>query len=169
MEVTITYDLSNDCGLTAEAIMNEEDNTLKEGLVAATTTITIGILNQTFPRVEDEEPTRRNVRARHGQRGLAHLDTTPTATAKYNNSNNDRNLVYYTDEYPVTINRILDVETGCATGQNCLLVISAITVVLEPGDDPAAVNAAIVKGMKASFIDGSFFGAIPADTVICPT
>jgi len=177
MEVTITYDLSNDCGLTADAIMNEEDNTLKEGLVAATTTNTIVILNQTFPRVENEEPTRRNVRARHGQRGLAHIDTTPTATSSVSSNNNNsnsshvqhRNLVYYTDEYPVTINRILDVETGCAVGENCLLVISAITVVLEPGDDPAAVNAAIVSGMQDSFNDGSFFGAIPADTVICPT
>ena len=75
--------------------------------------------------------------------------------------------MYYNDEYPIIIDRILDIETGCAPGANCLLVISTITLLLEEGDDPAVVNEAIVSGMQDSFQDGSFFAAIPEDTAIC--
>jgi len=158
-------------------IMAEEENTLKEGLIAATTTITVGILNETFPRADDGEPLRRtNMRVRK-QRGLAHLETLKSSSPLQPSSpwsksqQQHRNLVYYTDDYPVTIDRILDVETNCAPGQNCLLVISTITVVLEPGDDPDLVNDVLVKGMQDSF-NGTpppFFLAIPPDTVICPT
>lgn len=189
IKVSITYDLSNDCGLKAEAIMNEEGNTLKEGLVAATTTITVGILNTTFPRVDsNNEPQRRNnVRARQRrhllqQRRLALLDlpsklTTTTSlsfaeeedgdASSSSSSRHHRNLVYYTEEYPVSIENIFDMDAGCAPGNSCLLVISTITVVLEAGDDPVEVDKAIVSGMQDSFSDGRFSDAIPADTVIC--
>mmetsp|Transcript_30925 Transcript_30925/g.57273 ORF Transcript_30925/g.57273 Transcript_30925/m.57273 type:complete len:216 (+) Transcript_30925:1268-1915(+) len=191
IKVSITYDLSNDCGLNAEAIMNEEGNTLKEGLVAATTDITVGILNMTFPRVEDDsEPQRRkNVRVRQRQRhllqqrGLALLDvpskpksTTTTLLPFANDEDGDtssssssrhRNLVFYTEEYPVSIDNIFDMEASCDPGNNCLLVISTITVVLEAGDNPVEVDKAIVSGMQDSFENGMFFDAIPGDTVIC--
>lgn len=158
--------------------MSGTENTLLEGLIAATTATTIGILNETFPRVEEEgdEPTRdRNVRRR-----LVHFKnmgddaTVPVESSSSSSSHVDsqrqqpRNLVFYTDEFPVVIDRILDIEQGCAPGSNCLLVISSITAILEPGDDSTAVNDAIVSGMQDSFADGSFFAAIPADTVICP-
>ena len=158
LEVSITYDLSNDCGLDAEAIMSGTDNTLMEGLIDATSTITIGILNETFPR--DEEPTRNRNR-----RGLVLLEMDDEDQRQQQQLR--RNLVYYTDKYPVVINRILDIETGCAPGSNCLLVISTITVLLEAGDDSTEVNDAIVSGMQDSFQDGTFFGAIPEGTVIC--
>lgn len=157
LTVQITYDIANDCGLDAEAVMNEDGNTLKTGLIEATTITAIGILNSTFPRADG---TRRQVRLR---RGLAHLASTMIQTNYHH-----RNLVYYTDEYPVTIDRIIDMETGCAPGNNCLLIISPITVVLEPGDDADAVSTALTEGMSDSFKDGTFFLAIPEDTVICP-
>lgn len=140
LEVSVKYDISNDCGLDSEAIMNPADNNdkLKHGLIGATTAITISTLNETFPRVEEDDVSQQ------------------------------RNLVYYTDEYPVTIDRIIDIVTPCDPGQNCLLVVSTITVMLEEGDDPAEVYDAINDGMKSSFGDGSFFAAIPEDTVICP-
>ena len=166
LEVSITYDLSNDCGLDAEAIMSGTDNTLVEGLIEATTTITVDVLNTTFPRVaavEDggDEP----IRERKVKRKLVHLENRSATSGEQHHG---RNLVYYTDQYPVTIDRILDIETGCAPGANCLLVISSITVILEDGDDPDAVNGAIVSGLQDSFEDGTFFAAIPEDTVICP-
>ena len=114
------------------------------------------------------------------RRRLVHLKkmgddaTVPVESSSSSSSHIDsqrqqrRNLVFYTDEFPVVIDRILDIEQGCAPGSNCLLVISSITAILEPGDDSAAVNDAIVSGMQDSFADGSFFAAIPADTVICP-
>lgn len=112
--------------------MNEDGNTLKSGLIAATTTVAIDTLNTTFPR-EDEEG------------------------------------VYYTDEYPVTIDRVLDIKDGCDPGTNCLLIISTVPVVMGPGDDEDAVKKAITDGISQSFRDGSFNAAIPSDTVICPT
>lgn len=159
--VSLTYDFSLDCGLDAQAIMEGEGgNTVKEGLEAATTTITIDILNSTFPRVE-EEPTRmrRNVRRRQ----LARLDMISVQQQQH------RNLVYYTDSVPVTIDRIIDITTGCAPGSDCMLVSSTITIMLEPGDEQQEVKKAINDGLKKSFADGSFFGAVPEDTVICPT
>jgi len=167
MDIEIRYDITNDCGLDAEAVMNEEGNTLKVGLEEATATITIGILNQTFPGVDDNEPTRRR---RRNVRGLAHLDSSLPAvssSASQQEQQQQRSLVYYTAQYPVVIDRILDIDTGCAPGSNCLLIISTITVILEAGDNPDEVSTAIVNGIQESFVDGSFFGAIPADTIIC--
>lgn len=152
--IEIRYDITNDCGLDAEAVMNEDENTLKFGLEESTTTITIGILNETFPRVDGVEPTRRR-----NIRGLVHLDS----SASLLSSQQERSLVYYTSQYPVTIDRILDIDTGCGPGSNCLLIISTITVILEAGDNPDEVNTAIVNGIQESFVDGTFFGAIPAD------
>jgi hypothetical protein len=76
--------------------------------------------------------------------------------------------VYYTDEFPVTIDRIIDVTENCVEGNNCLLIVSTITTVLEPGDDSGAVTNALIDGMTESFNTGGFYENIPADTIICP-
>ena len=140
--------------------MNEDGNTLKSGLIAATTTVVIDTLNTTFPR-EDEEGSQRNMRGLHdnSDRDLVYIGSVPSPT--------DR--VYYTDADPVIIERILDIETGCDPGTNCLLIISTVTVLLEEFDDEDAVKKAITDGISESFRDGSFNSAIPSDTVICPT
>lgn len=162
--ISVTYELNNDCGLNGEAIMNGEGTNLKEGLIAATTTVSIDILNQTFPRVEDEPTRDRRRDAMVRRRELAKLVSLPSY-GRISGGQQHRNLVYYTDEYPVIIERIVDVETDCPAGSNCLLVISTITVVLEPGDVQGDVSDAIVNGIQASFLDGSFFAAIPEDVV----
>ena len=59
--------------------------------------------------------------------------------------------------------------TGCDPDKNCLLVVSTITVVTEEGDDPAEVYDAISEGFKESFVDGSFFAAVPEEAASCPT
>ena len=102
-----------------------------------------------------------------------------------------RALAEYSDEYPVTIDRIIDVEESCEPGTNCLsiicsdnvlldegnvprrsednlLIISTITLLLEEGDDPDVVKNDITESVLDSFADGSFFDAIPADTVVSP-
>jgi hypothetical protein len=68
----------------------------------------------------------------------------------------------------VTIDRIIDVTENCVEGNNCLLIVSTITTVLEPGDDSDAVTNALIDGMTESFNTGSFYENIPADTIICP-
>ena len=169
--VEVTYDIANDCGLDAQAIMNEVDNTLKSGLIAATTTTTIDILNQTYPRTENSASTKRR-HLLHGNfdsqqqsdRTLARLKPLP---GLYNRTNR-RYLVYYTNDFPVTMDNVIDVTEDCPVGNNCLLIVSTITTVLEDGDDPVEVKNSIEAGIRESFTSGSFYQNIPPDTVICP-
>lgn len=165
--VEVTYDIANDCGLDAQAIMNEVDNTLKSGLIAATTTTTIDILNQTYPRIEDDTKrslVHRTSDSQQSNRYLAMLKSFPGL----HNRTNRRYLVYYTDNFPVTMDNVIDVTEDCPVGNNCLLIVSTITTVLEDGDDPAEVKNSIEAGIRESFSSGSFYQNIPSDTVICP-
>lgn len=163
LDISLDYDLTLECGLDAEDVMNEVDNTLKQGLIAAQTAVAIRILNSTFPRVE---------RNRRYVRSLAYLDGThshgDTVSSTSQLQDLHRKLVYYTDQYPVQISRILDLECeGLPVTSSCLLVQSNLRVVLEEGDDGAVVSEVIETGMQNSFDTGEFFGAVPADTVVC--
>ena len=96
-------------------------------------------------REEDDAPRRRKARKRH--QGLAR----------------------YGRRYPVTIDDAVDETVDCPPGQHCVEVFPTVTVVLEPGDDPAAAAAAVVLRMERSVKDGTFAAEIPGDTVpICP-
>lgn len=48
--INFQYQVVNNQSLSADDIMNEVDNTLKSGLIAATRTTVITILNETYPR-----------------------------------------------------------------------------------------------------------------------
>merc|ERR1719253_1443437 len=159
MEIQIEYDLKqNNCDDF------NANNIMKEGLVVATTTTTIGILNETYPRTE-ENGVRRKTKEQTQHRGLAHIRSPTASASTAGNISQQRNLAYYSSGYPVTITRVLDIYSGCPIGQKCVLIISSIPVVLEPGDDPDEVKGVIKGGMQRSVTDGSFFAAIPAGTV----
>ena len=159
--------------------MNEDGNTLKTGLIEATTITVVDILNTTFPRVENAARRKRARRhlelslsndAHLAKRDLLHLESSLSFSASsLAATRRNRNLVYYTEEYPVTINRIIDMDATCDPGDNCLLIISTITVVPEPGDDPDAISSGILSGFNAAAEDGTLLGNIPEDTVICPS
>ena len=167
--VEVTYDIANDCGVDSQAVMNEVDNTLKTGLIAATTTTTIDILNTTYPRAGDDnrrQLQRNSFNLRHsGDRKLVQLNGALDHTLS---PDHRRHLVYYTGELPVTMDNVIDVTEDCPIGNNCLLIVSTITTVLEEGDNPDEVKKALEDGIRESFTDGSFYANIPADTVICP-
>jgi hypothetical protein len=83
-----------------------------------------------------------------------------------------RRLVYYTDGLPPTVTDVVDDSfcTGQGSGENstavrCAFVSTEVCVVLEAGDDPDAIEKAIDDGFRIAILDGSFFGAIPADNV----
>jgi hypothetical protein len=83
-----------------------------------------------------------------------------------------RRLVYYTDVLPPTVTDVVDDSfcTGQGSGENntavrCAFVSTEVCVVLEAGDDPDAIEKAIDDGFRIAILDGSFFGAIPADNV----
>lgn len=191
--VDVTYDIANDCGLDSQAIMNEVNNTLKLGLIAATTTTTISILNETYPRADDDSRRQLQYNTQYLRYGDARTLIRLNSLDRLSQLTNHRNLVYYTDELPVTIDNVIDVTDGCAAGNNCLLVQSSITTVLEDGDDSDEIKSALEDGIRDSFTSGkksdtetnrwqkpwltfpfiqpttgTFFEAIPNDTVICP-
>ena len=151
LKVTLTYDISNQCGLDADKIMNEIDNTLKVGLIAATTTVLQQTLNEAATRSVDG-PLRFRIAPQRYKMNLP----------------DRRTLAKYSEEYPIKIDRVIDVEQGCDPGVNCLLMISSIIVLLEEGDDPTEVKNTVTDSILDSFDDGRFNDAIPTDTVVCP-
>jgi hypothetical protein len=114
LQITINYDIENQCGLDAEKVMNEDGNTLASGLIAATTTVTIDTLNTTFSR-EGSQRNMRGVKGNNSDRDLVYVEVLPHPV---------NNRVYYNDGYPVVIDQILDIEKGCDEGTSCLFIIS---------------------------------------------
>jgi hypothetical protein len=78
-----------------------------------------------------------------------------------------RKLVYYTDSFLPVINSIID-NPYCASASEweCAIVDSTVCVVLEEGDDEEAVQAAILDGIAAAVLDGSFVAAIPPENML---
>lgn len=146
--------------------MNGVDNTLKEGLIAATTTVLQQTLNEGAVTRFVDKTLNIQRRIPPGVRGSI---LTPQRYKMNLPPDSDRRaLATYSDEYPVTIDRILDVEQSCDIGTNCLLIISSISVILEEGDDPDEVKDAVTESILDSFEDGRFNDAVPTDTVVCP-
>ena len=169
----MSYNMGNSCpGLNAAATMSGFNpyNTLKDGLIEATTKVTIDILNATYPRVG--EPTRDRMRRNLRTRELVHLNTgsqfstATTYSLQEEEGLSQRKLVYYTDDFPVRIDEVLDIVDDC-TEVNCLLIRTAITVILEEGDNPEDISKVVGDLLDASLKDGSFFAAFPADAITC--
>ena len=152
--VEVTYDIANDCGLDSQAIMNEVNNTLKSGLIAATTTATISILNETYPRVDDDLRRQLQYNTQYLRHGGARTLVRLNSLDRLSQLTNHRHLVYYTDELPVTIDNVIDVTDGCPVGNNCLLIQSSITTVLEDGDAADEVKSTLEDGIRESFSTG---------------
>jgi len=133
-------------------------NTLKTGLLIAQEQITITTLNSTFPRtqrrmkeesVANEEESRKLVRAN----GL-------------NVEQNSRRLVFYTKDFPVTINSVLDNNQFCgrfSTDVQCAIIASTSCVILEEGDDEQQVRSGLLAGIGLRITNGEFEAAIPPE------
>jgi len=151
--VQISYDVATDCGLKPDAVINGQDNNLKEGLEAAVAAISTKILNA-------------NTLALKSTR-LPRLYIPPPRFRDTVYLGHNRNLAHFDAANPVTTDSVLEKTYDCP-GNNCLLIISTITVVLDEDDDQDTVRSAIVDGFKASVDDGSFAAAVPSSTMICP-
>jgi hypothetical protein len=68
-----------------------------------------------------------------------------------------RSLVYYTEQNPVIITNIEDVDEACPQGIVCMKVKSTVYVTLEEGDVADEVEAAFRSGFQKSLEDASFF------------
>lgn len=220
--VDFQYELINNQSLSADDIMNEVDNTLKSGLIEATRTTVINILNETYPRSnggsfqpppneasktvatipeEDDGDFVGQVMFPEGryrkllqavekadafvmdvdlatyrqemEDSMASLLNIVTRSRRLHTNMRDsraflrraRRLVYYSDEFPVQITRIVDSAICPGSIMNdfisCAVVSSTVCVVLEPGDDPAEIRRTIVNGLEEAFMNGDFINNIP--------
>ena len=139
--------------------MNEVDNTLKTGLEIATTSILNRTLNELFPSVDETQRLEENVSFRGSAR--YRMSVMPSG-------NDRRALAIYSEEFPVTIDNIIDIEESCDDGSSCQLIISSLYVVLEDGDDADEVKSAVSKNVLGYITGGTFTTEIPSDTVVCP-
>ena len=138
--------------------MNGVDNTLKAGLEIATTSILNQTLNELFPFVDEAQRLDETVSFRGSARYRMSIPS----------GNNRRVLAIYSEEFPVTIDNIIDIEESCDDGSSCQLIISSLYVVLDDGDDADEVNSAVSKNVLGHINDGTFATEIPSDTVVCP-
>lgn len=138
LQLGINYAISSRCNLTAVDIMNENGNTVKRGLIAATESVVINILNTTFP----------GTRIKNGSERIL-----------LRGSTGRRSLVFYSRANPVTITYINDVldQSICQLETNCMQVRSTIYLTFESGDNATEVESSIRSGIDLSFKDRSFF------------
>jgi hypothetical protein len=76
-----------------------------------------------------------------------------------------RQLVFYTDEYPVRIDAIFD-NPFCRPSNpitRCAVVASTVCALLEDGDDEGEVGDVIIAGIQISIKNGEFEDAIPPE------
>ena len=66
---------------------------------------------------------------------------------------------------PFVVTDVCNTDVGCPLDQRCVEVLSVITAVLEPGDNPDVVANVIVMGIEDNVADGGLFAALPASTV----
>lgn len=186
--VDFQYVVRNQVGLDADAIFNEDDNSVLQGLRIATRNITIEILNGTYPGrrflVHDLIPIEsQRAGESHHLRMLAHkgvdarkLDelgkdqgSTSVGSSRYGEGQGQgkrRQLAYYTDNIPVTINSVSDNPLCAGSAQNprimCAIVSSTVCVVLEDSDDPNDARALMIAGLRQAVDSGDFLRRIPA-------
>lgn len=81
-----------------------------------------------------------------------------------------RQLVFYTDEYPVTIDAIID-NPFCGPSNSvtrCAVVASTVCTLLEDGDDEGQVQIVLLTGIRVSIRNGDFEDAIPPEHQLPP-
>ena len=78
-----------------------------------------------------------------------------------------RKLAYYTDLVPAKINSVTDNPLCVGSAENpeimCAIVSSTVCVVLEDDDDPEAVRALMIAGLRQAVDSGDFLRRIPAE------
>ena len=187
--VNFQYGIENNATLDAGDILNEVGNTLKTGLILATETVTIEILNETFPigerllrnRQVKEESSGEFGRTLEKKRFIVPvgddmplseispmLDSRRLVHMPYNNfvAQAGRRLVVYIADLPPEINNVFD-NPFCPTEFpetfRCAIVSSTTCVVLDEGDDPEVVRGALISGFQNAIQSGAFQEAIPPE------
>jgi len=78
-----------------------------------------------------------------------------------------RRLVFYTDDRPNEVRRVIE-DFICSAGVDgaiCAIVQQRSCVFLEEGDDSVMVSMQLGSGLRAAINDGSFAAAIPPENI----
>ena len=72
-----------------------------------------------------------------------------------------RHLAYFSNDYPVSINSVIDKPEGCTGSESnpeimCATISSTVCAVLEEGDDPTEVRAVMISGLQYAVKSGDF-------------
>lgn len=143
-EISIAYDLRNDCGNLDAAIAMEDGDALKQGLIEATTAITNGILEEEFG--DERRHSKRNI-----EKPRVHLaDGEPVSIDKMFTMNGRSGIlkVYST----------INVEVEMPEGE---VVTRAVRFSIR-----SLIRRSIYESQRDG--DGSFFRAVPLGAGLCP-
>lgn len=192
LQIIFTYGIVVDAALSAEDILTRHNNTVSEDLITATTTVMTRILNETYPCTSENAPKRRRTETVIANKNLdlsSQYNMWKKSTgdidlfqAKLSSQNEHRYLrvsdvkfrslqtlscsVFYTDEMPVTIVRVVDDICDSLSpdspNNGCSIVRSVVTVIVVDKDlNQDDLRDSILNGLRRSFIDGSFMEALP--------
>jgi len=160
--------LESTAGFTAEEIILGQNNTIQQGLLIATRSVTISILNETQP--ETHNNIFDNSKRRDGlRRLLEHALGSYFGTNDFDHhlTTPRRRLAFYTDEIPVRIFNIFESMfcSGNEVGGACVSVSTEVCVVLTADDVAGVVRLALVQGFRSSIESGAFSDAIPPTSI----
>ena len=191
--VEFSYNLENQGSLSAADIMFEKNNQIKQGLLIATRTTTIQIMNETAVGTDARRASRSLLEGTPRAFQLAILNEFGSEPAQamdasiYNTEtartheqrllslfwlggHQQRRLVYYSDEYPPEILQILD-NPFCPQGDQdgitlCAIVETRVCLLLEEGDDVNQVRSLLLTGFRNAINGGAFWEAFPPEYLV---
>ena len=171
--VTFQYGVSNNNGFSADDLFNEIGNTFKTGLLIATETVLVDVLNSTLAR-DDESRLLRGSALEQPKRHIQLVATDPSPQRRRtvysdelsqlsNSLGRRRRLVFYTKDFPVTIDAIIPNPFSCPENTDCAVVSSTVCVLLEDGEDATDIREGVLGGMETAIESGAFEAAVPAE------
>jgi len=190
--VDFAYTMKNAAGLSAEDIMKEVGNSIKDGLEVAGSSMVVSILDVAFP----DGNASRNLEvgedgAHHAlERGLSdvsgvdsgkvlhprhRLDSTslhkvlrePHIEEPWHRSTHghSRQLVFFDYDRPSEVIRVVDNPDCPDPGFVCATVEQNVCVTLEEGDDPTQVRDALRDGIWEAIDNGDFLTVFPSENL----
>ena len=178
---SFSYTLGNTAGFSAEEILFETNNRIKQGLLVATRNITISVLNATMTGTP-----RMNIFGKNNMKGgmrslmeavsTRYSDKSDQVTQRWSKefhpsvesssrhqSSHTRHLAFYTDDHPARIGNVVD-SLFCYDKNDsiCVSVFSEVCVVLAAGESASAVRTKLIQGFRSSIESGAFNHAIPS-------
>ena len=185
--VSFQYGITNDAGVGAQAIFDQDGNTLKIGLIAATQQAAAHALDTALPesgrKLEHQSTLVDSGRFTNSDTpiqeapvlrvaleiGRQRLDESEYQTRERRVPSKSRTfrrrLAFLSDAWPPTIDAVVG-NPFCEPVtdlRECAIVASTVCVLLEEGDDREMVREAVLRGIEEFIASGEFEDSIPPE------